>query len=169
MCGPLYWCVGASGGWGVSECAAGDALNVLALAPLSYDPRPSTVCGGYVHVFAYSYPVGYNYFDGRASDEHPMNTINSTEEFNEWVDGLSDLKARAAVFVRIRRAEMGNFGEFKVLDEGVSEMKIDVGPGYRVYYAREGRVVYLLLCGGDKSTQKADIKRAVKIWKQIRG
>jgi putative addiction module killer protein len=89
--------------------------------------------------------MGYNYFDGRASNEQPMNTINSTEEFNEWVDGLPDLKARAAVFVRIKRAEMGNFGEFKVLDEGVSEMKIDVGQGYRVYYAREGRVVYLLL------------------------
>jgi len=98
-----------------------------------------------------------------------MNTINSTAEFNEWVDSLSDLKARAAVFVRIKRAEMGNFGEFKVLDDGVSEMKIDVGQGYRVYYAREGRVVYLLLCGGDKSTQKADIKRAVKMWKQIQG
>ncbi|CAE6900229.1 type II toxin-antitoxin system RelE/ParE family toxin [Paraburkholderia domus] len=98
-----------------------------------------------------------------------MNTINSTEEFSEWVDGLSDTKARAAVYMRIKRAEFGNFGEFKVLDDGVSEMKIDVGPGYRVYFAREGRVVYLLLCGGDKSTQKADIKRAVKMWKQIRG
>ncbi|MDQ7981897.1 type II toxin-antitoxin system RelE/ParE family toxin [Paraburkholderia sp. SARCC-3016] len=97
-----------------------------------------------------------------------MNTINSTAEFDEWVDSLSDLKARAAVFVRVRRAELGNFGDSKPLEEGVSEMRIDVGPGYRVYYAREGRVVYLLLCGGDKSTQKADIKRAVKMWKQIR-
>lgn len=72
------------------------------------------------------------------------------------------------MFVRIKRDELGNFGEFKVLDDGVSEMKIGVGPGYRVYFAREGRVVYLLLCGGDKSTQKADIKRAVKMWKEIR-
>lgn len=97
-----------------------------------------------------------------------MNTINSTEEFNEWVDGLTDLKARAAIYVRIKRAEQGNFGEFKVLDDGVSEMKIDVGQGYRVYYAREGRTVYLLLCGGNKSTQNADIKRARAMWKAIK-
>ncbi|PCE25049.1 addiction module antitoxin RelB [Paraburkholderia acidicola] len=96
-----------------------------------------------------------------------MNTIHSTDEFNAWVDGIKDLKARAAIYVRIRRAEAGNFGEFKVLTDGVSEMKIDVGQGYRVYFAREGRVTYLLLCGGDKSTQKADIKHAVKLWKEI--
>jgi putative addiction module killer protein len=103
------------------------------------------------------------------SEQHkPMNTINSTAEFKEWVDSLPDLKARAAVLIRIKRAELGNFGDVKPLDEGVSEMRLDVGPGYRVYFAREGRVVYLLLCGGDKSTQKADIKRAVRMWKQIR-
>lgn len=96
-----------------------------------------------------------------------MNTINSTDEFKEWVDGLTDRKARAAIYLRIKRAELGNLGEYKVLAEGVSEMKIDVGPGYRVYYAREGRVVYLLLCGGDKSSQKADIKRAIAMWKRI--
>ena len=119
---------------------------------------------------AFSYPVGYNWFNGRPDDDtnKPINTINSTEEFNDWVDGLADLKARAAVYLRIKRAELGNFGEFKVLDGGVSEMKIDVGPGYRVYFARERRVVYLLLCGGDKSTQKADIRRAVKMWATIR-
>jgi putative addiction module killer protein len=98
-----------------------------------------------------------------------MNTINQTSEFSDWLNGLSDLKARAKIVARIRRAELGNFGEFKVLDDGVSELKIDFGPGYRVYFAREGRVVYLLLCGGDKSTQKADIKRAKAMWKQIRG
>lgn len=97
-----------------------------------------------------------------------MNTINSTDEFNVWLSGLSNLKARAKVLVRIKRAEQGNLGEFKVLDDGVSEMKIDFGPGYRVYFAREGRTVYLLLCGGDKSTQAADIKRAKAMWKQIK-
>jgi putative addiction module killer protein len=96
-----------------------------------------------------------------------MNTINSTEEFDQWIDGLADLKARAAVYLRIKRAEMGNFGEYKVLEDGISEMKVDVGQGYRVYFAREGRVVYLLLCGGNKSTQKADIKRAKTMWKAI--
>jgi len=97
-----------------------------------------------------------------------MNTINATEEFSSWVGGLDDLKARAAIYLRIKRAEQGNFGEYKVLDDGVSEMKIDVGPGYRVYFAREGRVTYLLLCGGDKSTQRADIKRAKAMWKAIK-
>lgn len=98
-----------------------------------------------------------------------MNTINQTSEFAEWLRGLSDTKARAKIVARIRRAEMGNFGEYKVLEDGVSELKIDFGPGYRVYFAREGRVVYLLLCGGDKSTQQSDIKRAKAIWKQVQG
>jgi putative addiction module killer protein len=98
-----------------------------------------------------------------------MNTINQTYEFSEWLSGLNDLKARAKIVARIRRAELGNFGEYKVLVDGVSELKIDFGPGYRVYFAREGRVVYLLLCGGDKSTQKADIQRAKAMWKQIQG
>jgi putative addiction module killer protein len=98
-----------------------------------------------------------------------VNTINATEEFTDWVDALADVKARAPIYLRIRRPEQGNFGEYKVLDEGVSEMKINMGPGYRVYFAREGRVTYLLLCGGDKSTQKADIKRARAMWKAIKG
>jgi putative addiction module killer protein len=97
-----------------------------------------------------------------------VNTINATEEFTDWVSALTDVKARAAIYLRIKRAELGNFGEYKVLDDGVSEMKVDVGPGYRVYFAREGRVAYLLLCGGDKSTQKADIKRARAMWKTIK-
>ncbi|WP_338862874.1 type II toxin-antitoxin system RelE/ParE family toxin [Mycetohabitans rhizoxinica] len=97
-----------------------------------------------------------------------MNTITATEEFSTWVDGLTDLTARAAIYLRIRRAEQGNFGEYKVLEDGVSEMKINVGQGYRVYFAREGRVTYLLLCGGDKSTQKVDIKRAKAMWKVIK-
>lgn len=97
-----------------------------------------------------------------------MNTINATEEFTDWVSALADIKARAAIYLRIKRAELGNFGEYKVLDDGVSEMKVNSGPGYRVYFAREGRVTYLLLCGGDKSTQKADIKRAKVMWKAIK-
>ncbi|WP_237575960.1 type II toxin-antitoxin system RelE/ParE family toxin [Mycetohabitans sp. B8] len=105
------------------------------------------------------YPIGYYDY---------MNTITATEEFSTWVDGLTDLTARAAIYLRIRRAEQGNFGEYKVLEDGVSEMKINVGQGYRVYFAREGRVTYLLLCGGDKSTQKADIKRAKAMWKAIK-
>jgi putative addiction module killer protein len=81
---------------------------------------------------------------------------------------LADLIGRAKVAIRIRRAELGNFGDVKPLEDGVSEMRIDFGPGYRVYFAREGQVVYLLLCGGDKSTQKADIKAAKALWAKIK-
>ena len=98
-----------------------------------------------------------------------MNTLNRTDEFDAWLYGLKDLNARAKVLVRIRRAEQGNFGDCTPVGQGVSEMRIDHGPGYRVYLAQEGRVVYLLLCAGDKSTQKADIKRAKAIWKQLQG
>lgn len=65
-------------------------------------------------------------------------------------------------------AQLGNFGEYRVLEEGVCELKIDFGPGYRVYYVRRGEVVYLLLCGGDKSTQKKDIKRAVQMARELK-
>ncbi|SAL68914.1 type II toxin-antitoxin system RelE/ParE family toxin [Caballeronia humi] len=92
------------------------------------------------------------------------NTITRTNEFSDWLSRLKDLQARAAVIVRIKRAEQGNFGDHKDLGDGVSEMRVDVGPGYRVYYAREGRVVYLLLSGGDKSSQTSDIRRAKELW-----
>ena len=96
-----------------------------------------------------------------------MNTIHSTEEFDAWLADLKDLKARAKILTRIDRASLGNFGDVEPVGDGVSEMRIDFGPGYRVYYAREGRVIYLLLTGGDKSTQTADIKRAKLIWEQV--
>lgn len=93
-----------------------------------------------------------------------MNTILATREFKKWLGGLKDLRARARIIARIQGARTGNFGSYRVLGRGVMEMKIDVGPGYRIYYAREGAVVYLLLCGGDKSTQPNDIKAAQKLW-----
>nr|WP_258181801.1 type II toxin-antitoxin system RelE/ParE family toxin [Burkholderia multivorans] len=69
---------------------------------------------------------------------------------------------------RLISAQLSNFGEYRVLDEGVCELKIDFGPGYRVYYVRRGEVVYLLLCGGDKSTQRKDIKRAVQMARELK-
>ena len=98
----------------------------------------------------------------------PQRADISYRATTHWIGALADVKARAAIYLRIKRAELGNFGEYKVLDKGVSEMKVDVGPGYRVYFVREGRVTYLLLCGGDKSTQRDDIKRARTIWKTIK-
>lgn len=97
-----------------------------------------------------------------------MYTVNRTEVFDTWLAELADLRARAKILVRVRRAERGNFGDVRLLEEGVFEMRIDCGPGYRVYYAREGRMMYLLLCGGNKSTQPADIKHAKTMWTAIR-
>ncbi|WP_429559939.1 type II toxin-antitoxin system RelE/ParE family toxin [Paraburkholderia youngii] len=111
------------------------------------------------------YPRGYNH----PQVETPrVCTINCTEEFDRWLRGLTDLKAKAQILVRIRRAERGLFGDAKLLENGVFEMRIDCGPGYRVYYAREGRMMYLLLCGGNKSTQQADIRHAGTMWATIR-
>ena len=79
----------------------------------------------------------------------------------DWLASLEDLKARARIAARLDRLSLGNFGDCKALREGVSELRIDWGPGYRVYYAMLGRTCVLLLCGGDKRGQSSDIKRAV--------
>ena len=92
-----------------------------------------------------------------------MITLQRSDEFNEWLANLRDQRGKARIAARLVSAQLGNFGEYRMLDEGVCELKIDFGPGYRVYYVRRGEVVYLLLCGGDKSTQKKDIKRAVQM------
>ncbi|AJY18946.1 type II toxin-antitoxin system RelE/ParE family toxin [Burkholderia multivorans] len=87
-----------------------------------------------------------------------MVTLLRSTEFNDWLANLRDQRGKARIAARLISAQLGNFGEYRVLDEGVCELKIDFGPGYRVYYVRRGEVVYLLLCGGDKSTQRKDIK-----------
>lgn len=92
-----------------------------------------------------------------------MNTFLRTEEFDAWLAGLKNKIAKARIAHRIRSAEHGNFGDCEPVGEGVSEMRVHVGPGYRVYYTRRGEVVYLLLLGGDKSSQKRDIKRAIEL------
>ena len=96
-----------------------------------------------------------------------MVTLQRSDEFNEWLANLRDQRGKARIAARLVSAQLGNFGEYRVLDEGVCELKIDFGPGYRVYYVRRGEVVYLLLCGGDKSTQKKDIKRAVQMAREL--
>lgn len=97
-----------------------------------------------------------------------MNTINETDEFAEWLHDLKDGVGKGAIVSRVQRARLGNFGDHKDVGDGVSEMRIDVGPGYRVYYGREGGTVYLLICGGDKSSQDADIRRAKEMWDQVK-
>lgn len=92
-----------------------------------------------------------------------MNTFLRSEEFDTWLAALKDRKGRARIVARIRSAERGNFGDCEPVGDGVSEMRIHFGPGYRVYFTRRGQVVYLLLLGGDKSSQKRDIRRAIQL------
>lgn len=99
----------------------------------------------------------------------PMNSFQRTPEFDAWLKTLRDPVGKARIIARIRSAEAGNFGDCEPVGEGVSEMRVHCGPGYRVYYGRMGNVVYLLLCGGDKSTQKRDIKQAKALLKSYEG
>ncbi|HKU28245.1 MAG TPA: type II toxin-antitoxin system RelE/ParE family toxin [Candidatus Sulfotelmatobacter sp.] len=92
-----------------------------------------------------------------------MLEIFRSETFDGWLRELRDIRARARIEARILRLSQGNPGDVKFLGSGVSEMRIDYGPGYRVYFTRRGPLVVLLLCGGDKRTQDADIKRAIEI------
>jgi putative addiction module killer protein len=86
----------------------------------------------------------------------------------DWLAGLRDTRAKSAIIRRINRIELGNFGDHKQLRDGVSELRIDVGQGYRVYYALSGKTIVLLLCGGDKRQQSADIDRACACWSDWR-
>jgi putative addiction module killer protein len=89
-----------------------------------------------------------------------MNTLVQSHEFASWLAGLRDLNGRARIADRVVRAEAGNFGDCASVGDGISEMRIHSGPGYRIYFTRRGEVVYLLLIGGDKSTQPQDIASA---------
>ena len=92
-----------------------------------------------------------------------MIQFKKSKHFQEWLDSLRSKPARARVLARLDNAQWGNFGDCEALGNGVFEMRIHYGPGYRVYFTRRGEVVYLLLIGGDKSTQKRDIQRAKQI------
>jgi putative addiction module killer protein len=89
-----------------------------------------------------------------------MIEVRKTETFRAWIDALRDRNAVARIDVRIRRLSLGNPGDVKPVGDGVSEMRLDYGPGYRVYYKQRGPVVVILLCGGDKTTQSRDIATA---------
>jgi len=96
-----------------------------------------------------------------------MIEIRKTETFSKWLDGLHDIRARARVLVRIERLADGNPGNVKAVGEGVSELRIDYGPGYRVYYKKQGQKVVILLAGGDKRTQDKDIKTALRLARNL--
>jgi putative addiction module killer protein len=95
-------------------------------------------------------------------------TSTGVDVFSRWLDDLADEKAAAKIAVRIDRMAAGNFGDCRSLREGVCELRIDWGPGYRVYYAMATRECVLLLCGGDKRKQSGDIARAIEYWQDYK-
>jgi putative addiction module killer protein len=92
-----------------------------------------------------------------------MIEIRETDEFRKWIKSLRDSVAKAKIASRIQRLRFGNPGDVEPVGEGVSEMRIHHGPGYRVYYVKRGDTIIVILCGGDKSTQQADIDRALRL------
>lgn len=97
-----------------------------------------------------------------------MFEVRQTLAFRDWLDGLKDRHAQERIAQRIVRLGAGLLGDAKFF-EGIGELRIDHGPGYRVYFAQRGKILVVLLCGGDKSTQKQDIKRAVKMAAELEG
>lgn len=96
-----------------------------------------------------------------------MIEVRKTDVFAQWLDGLRDLKARARVQARIERLAGGNPGDVEPVGEGVSELRIGYGPGYRVYFKRRGQELIILLAGGDKSSQARDIKTALRLARKL--
>ncbi|CAG0931424.1 MAG: hypothetical protein EFKGCFLK_02725 [Rhodocyclaceae bacterium] len=96
-----------------------------------------------------------------------MTEIRKTEVFARWLDGLRDIHARARIQARIERLAAGNPGDVKPVGEGVSELRIDYGPGYRVYFRKRGRELIVLLAGGDKGSQASDIKTALRLARNL--
>ena len=92
-----------------------------------------------------------------------MVQVRKTIQFSQWIDSLRDPVGRARVQVRIERMAQGLFGDVKPVGQGVSELRVDCGPGYRVYFTKRGRELIVLLAGGDKSTQTADIRMAIRL------
>jgi putative addiction module killer protein len=97
-----------------------------------------------------------------------MKTFVRSSDFDAWLSDLADQKAKARILSRIRSATFGNFGDCEAVGEGVSEMRVHVGAGYRVYYTRTGSTVYVLLAGGMKASQTKDIARAKKMARELK-
>jgi len=96
-----------------------------------------------------------------------MIEVRKTDVFVQWLDGLRDIQARARIQARIERLTVGNPGDVKPVGEGVSELRINYGPGYRVYFKKRGRELIILLAGGDKNTQAKDIKAALRLARDL--
>lgn len=98
-----------------------------------------------------------------------MYEIATTEVYDEWLDSLKDTKGKARINARLRRVELGNFGDAEPVGDNVSELRFFFGSGYRIYFIQHGDEIIVLLAGGDKSTQSKDIDKALKLAKEIRG
>ena len=96
-----------------------------------------------------------------------MIEISQTELYSRWFDGLRDRRARSRIDIRIRRLSLGNPGDVRPVGEGVSELRIDYGPGYRVYFVQHGASLIILLAGGDKRTQDQDIQKAIRMAREL--
>ncbi len=96
-----------------------------------------------------------------------MFTVLQTQDFQDWLDTLKDRRAQLRIAARLRLAEAGSLGDWKPVAGSISEMRVDFGPGYRLYFTRRGNILVVLLCGGDKSSQKRDISRAQRIAKEL--
>ena len=91
---------------------------------------------------------------------------SGNEPFSKWLEGLSDTRLRRQILIRLRRVEQGNYGDYKSLKDGVYELRLMYGPGYRVYFGEQAHQFVVLLCGGDKSSQAKDIEQAKTYWKE---
>lgn len=98
-----------------------------------------------------------------------MYEIATTEVYDEWFDSLKDTKGKARINARLRRVELGNFGDAEPVGDNVSELRFFFGSGYRIYFIQHGDEIIVLIAGGDKSTQSKDIDKALKLAKEIRG
>ena len=94
--------------------------------------------------------------------------IRRTATYDEWYNSLRDMKAKAKINIRIRRVSLGNFGDVKPVGQGISELRIDYGPGYRIYCKMMGKTLVILLCGGNKSTQSQDIEKAKVLAQELK-
>ena len=94
--------------------------------------------------------------------------VNQTPVFQKWMQKLRDFRAKAHILSRLTQVEKGNLGDFKSVGNGVLEMRIDYGPGYRLYFAKDGEIIVIILIGGEKSTQNQDIVKAKNIWQGMK-
>lgn len=134
----------------MSECGVRPRAGCCTPAQSQIEMHPA--------LFALTYPLGYN---------ERMIEIRQTEVYANWFSKLRDRQARARIDVRIRRLSLGNPGDVKPVGEGVSELRIDYGPGYRVYFIQRGSTVAILLAGGDKRTQNQDIQIALELARNL--